>query len=217
MPPESFLPGSMLCGRVASALFVFRYHFWRCVPIATVNYQINDDIRDPEVRVIGEDGAQLGIMSSEEALQIAEEKDLDLVKIAPGSNPPVCKIMDYGKFRYEQGKKAKQNRRNAAATRVKEVQFHPSVGDADYAVKLRKLKDFLSEGSRVKVALFFRGRENAHKELGFDLMNRVLADSSDIGVVEQAPKLLGRNIQMTLMPKPKARQGGAPKPAAPAP
>ena len=179
--------------------------------------RMNQRIRVPEVRLVGPTGEALGIVPTPVAQAKARDAGLDLVEISPTARPPVCKIMDYGKFRYEQGKKAKQNRRNAAATRVKEVQFHPSVGDADYAVKLRKLKDFLSEGSRVKVALFFRGRENAHKELGFDLMNRVLADSSDIGVVEQAPKLLGRNIQMTLMPKPKARQGGAPKPAAPAP
>ena len=179
--------------------------------------RMNQRIRVPEVRLVGPTGEALGIVPTPVAQAKARDAGLDLVEISPTARPPVCKIMDYGKFRYEQGKKAKQNRRNAAATRVKEVQFHPSVGDADYAVKLRKLKDFLSEGARVKVALFFRGRENAHKELGFDLMNRVLADSSDIGVVEQAPKLLGRNIQMTLMPKPKARQGGAPKPAAPAP
>ena len=179
--------------------------------------RMNQRIRVPEVRLVGPTGEALGIVPTPVAQAKARDAGLDLVEISPTARPPVCKIMDYGKFRYEQGKKAKQNRRNAAATRVKEVQFHPSVGDADYAVKLRKLKDFLSEGARVKVALFFRGRENAHKELGFDLMNRVLADASDIGVVEQAPKLLGRNIQMTLMPKPKARQGGTPKPAVPAP
>ena len=179
--------------------------------------RMNQRIRVPEVRLVGPTGEALGIVPTPVAQAKARDLGLDLVEISPTARPPVCKIMDYGKFRYEQGKKAKQNRRNAAATRVKEVQFHPSVGDADYAVKLRKLKDFLSEGARVKVALFFRGRENAHKELGFDLMNRVLSDASDIGVVEQAPKLLGRNIQMTLMPKPKARQGGAPKPPAPAP
>ena len=179
--------------------------------------RMNQRIRVPEVRLVGPTGEALGIVPTPVAQAKARDAGLDLVEISPTARPPVCKIMDYGKFRYEQGKKAKQNRRNAAATRVKEVQFHPSVGDADYAVKLRKLKDFLSEGARVKVALFFRGRENAHKELGFDLMNRVLADASDIVVVEQAPKLLGRNIQMTLMPKPKARQGGAPKPPAPAP
>ena len=160
----------------------------------------------PQVRVLDAQGQMIGVMATRDAQRMAEDRGLDLVEISPTARPPVCKIMDYGKFRYEQGKKAKQNRRNAAATRVKEVQFHPSVGDADYAVKLRKLKDFLSEGARVKVALFFRGRENAHKELGFDLMNRVLADASDIGVVEQAPKLLGRNIQMVIAPLSKAKR-----------
>ena len=148
-------------------------------------------------------------MSARDAQKIAYEKDLDLVKIAPGAKPPVCRIMDYGKFQYEKSKKDKQNRRNATAVKVKEVQLHPSVGDNDYQVKLRRMREFLEDGHRVKVALFFRGRENAHKELGFVLMNRVLADLREVGVVEQAPKLMGRNILMVLIPNPKARQQGA--------
>lgn len=148
----------------------------------------------------------MGIMSTYDAQTRAREAGLDLVEISPTARPPVCRIMDYGKYRYETSKKEKLSKKNAAATRVKEIQLHPSVGDHDYEVKLRNLKKFLGEGHRVKVALFFRGRENAHKELGFVLMNRVLADIRDIGTVEQAPKLMGRNIQMVIMPNPKIRQ-----------
>lgn len=190
----------MLCVRA------FFHHFWRWATIANTDHQINEEIRDREVRLIGVDGEMLGIMSSEEALRIATEQEYDLVKIAPGSNPPVCRIMDYGKYRYEQAKKEKQNKRNAAAVKVKEIQLHPSVGDNDYGVKLRQVREFLDAGHRIKVSLFFRGRENAHKELGFDLMNRVVADVRESGVVEQAPKLLGRNIQMVIAPLSKAKR-----------
>ena len=110
---------------------------WRCVPIATTNYQINDEIRDKEVRVIGEDGAQLGIMSSAAALEIAEEKDLDLVKIAPGSNPPVCKIMDYGKYRFEQAKREKEAKKNQHVIEVKEIRMSPGIGENDFNTKLK--------------------------------------------------------------------------------
>ncbi len=168
--------------------------------------RINQRIRVPEVRLIGPTGEQLGIMATQEAMSRARASGLDLVEVSPTARPPVCRIMDYGKFRYEQSKKDKQNKRNSSATKVKEIQLHPSVGDNDYNVKMRKLRDFLGEGYRVKVALFFRGRENAHKELGFDLMNRVIKDLSDIGVVEQAPKLMGRNIQMVMTANSKIRQ-----------
>ena len=156
--------------------------------------------------MIGPDSEQLGIVSNDEAQARARSAGLDLVEISPTARPPVCRIMDYGKHRYDQSKKEKQNRRNASATRVKEIQLHPSVGDHDYGVKLRHLMEFLADGHRVKVALFFRGREHAHKELGFELMNRVLADVREIGIVEQAPKLMGRNIQMVLNPNPKIRK-----------
>ena len=168
--------------------------------------RINQRIRVPEVFLIGPGGEQLGVVDTRDAQDRARAAGLDLVEISPTARPPVCRIMDYGKFQYDKSKKEKQNRRNASATRVTEIQLHPSVGDHDYAVKLRHMMDFLGEGHRVKVALFFRGRENAHKELGFELMNRVLADVREIGVVEQAPKLMGRNILMVLMPNPKVRQ-----------
>ena len=174
----------------------------------------NQRIRVPEVFLIGPTGEQIGVVATYEAQNQARAAGLDLVEISPTARPPVCRIMDYGKFLYEKSKKEKLNRRNASATRVKEIQLHPSVGDNDYGVKMRHLKEFLEDGYRVKVSLFFRGRENAHKELGFALMNRVLADVREIGIVEQAPKLLGKNILMVIMPNPKARQ--AAKAASPA-
>ena len=167
----------------------------------------------PEVRLIGAAGDQLGIVPTYEAQTQARNAGLDLVEISPTARPPVCRIMDYGKYRYDQSKKEKQNKRSTAATKVKEVQLHPSVGEHDYDVKLRNLKKFLGEGHRVKVALFFRGREDAHKELGVVLLNRVLADIREEGVVEQAPKLMGRNIQMVLNPNPKTRQAAKTAPA----
>lgn len=162
--------------------------------------RINQRIRVPEVRLIGPNGEQIGVVNTRDALDRARNAGLDLVEISASAHPPVCRITDYGKFRYEQSKKAHQTRKNAAATKLKEVQFRPSVGDADYDVKVRRMKGFLEEGYRVKVALSFRGRENAHKELGFELIERVLADIREVGISEQAPKLLGRNIQMVVMP-----------------
>ena len=153
-------------------------------------------------------------MATYDAQTQARNAGLDLVEISPTSRPPVCRIMDYGKYRYDLSKKEKQSKRNASTTRVKEVQLHPSVGDHDYEVKMRHMREFLEDGHRVKVSLYFRGRENAHKELGFALMTRVLADLNEIGVVEQAPKLLGKNILMVVMPNPKARQTAKPAPAA---
>lgn len=156
--------------------------------------------------MIGADGEQLGVVPTHEAQAKARDTGLDLVEISPTARPPVCRIMDYGKYQYEQSKKDKQSRRSAASTKVKEVQLHPSVDTHDYEVKMRRLKGFLAEGHRVKVALYFRGREHAHRDRGFDLMNRVVADSLEVGVVEQAPKLMGRNIQMVLVPNSKTRQ-----------
>ena len=187
MLPERFLPGSMLCGRFASALFVFRYHFWRCVPIATVNYQINDDIRDKEAA---------------EALQIAEEKDLDLVKIAPGSNPPVCKIMDYGKYRFEQSKREKEARKNQHVIEVKEIRMSPSIGENDFNTKLKNAQKFLRDGDRVKVTVRFRGREMAHTNIGEQLLRKFAEQCAELANLDKQPKLEGRNMSMFLSPKP---------------
>lgn len=191
---------------LASVLFCSRSdrsrcNQWRCVRIATANYQINEEIRDKEVRVIGADGAQLGIMSSAAALEIAEGKDLDLVKIAPGSNPPVCKIMDYGKFRFEQLKKEKEARKNQKVVEVKEIRMSPSIDTNDFNTKVKNAQKFLKDGNRVKVTVRFRGREMAHTSLGEQLLKQFGADCDEIATVAKGAKLEGRNMSMFLSPK----------------
>jgi len=166
-----------------------------------VTYQINEDIIDKEVRLIGEDGAQLGIMPSSEALRIAIEKELDLVKIAPASNPPVCKVMDYGKYRFEQAKRDKEARRNQHIVEVKEIRMSPSIGANDFAVKLGHGQRFLDEGNRLKVTIRFRGREMAHTDIGEGLLKRFAEGCSEVGSVDKNPKLEGRHMSMFLTPK----------------
>ena len=191
---------------LASVLFCSRSHRsrcnqWRCVRIATANYQINEEIRDKEVRVIGADGAQLGIMSSAAALEIAEGKDLDLVKIAPGSNPPVCKIMDYGKYRFEQAKREKEARKNQHVIEVKEIRMSPGIGENDFNTKLKNGQKFLQGGDRLKVTIRFRGREMAHTNIGEQLLRDFAAKCADIANLDKQPKLEGRNMSMFLSPK----------------
>ena len=191
---------------LASVLFCSRSHRsrcnqWRCVRIATANYQINEEIRDKEVRVIGADGAQLGIMSSAAALEIAIEKDLDLVKIAPGSNPPVCKIMDYGKYRFEQAKREKEARKNQHVIEVKEIRMSPGIGENDFNTKLKNGQKFLTEGNRVKVSVRFRGREMAHTEIGRELLKKFAEQCAEVATMDKAAKLEGRNMSMFLSPK----------------
>lgn len=169
--------------------------------------RINHRIRVPEVRCIDSDGTQVGIVPTRDALIRAEQQGLDLVEVSPTAKPPVCRIMDYGKFKYDQEKKIKQQKKNSTATKVKELKFHANVDTHDYETKVRHARDFLSEGNRVKCSLFFRGREGAHQELGFEVMNRVLEDLKDLAVAEQPPRLLGRSIIMLLTPKPSVKQG----------
>jgi len=169
--------------------------------ISNVNYQINDEITDKEVRMIDEDGAQLGIMSSEDAMKIAIEKDLDLVKIAPTSNPPVCRIMDYGKYRYEQAKRVKEVRRHQHVVEVKEIRMSPSIGINDFNVKLRNGLKFLKEGDRLKVTVRFRGREMAHTDIGEKLLKQFAEQCAELGNVDKNPKLDGRHMSMYLTPK----------------
>jgi len=166
-----------------------------------VTYQINEDIKDKEIRLIDEDGTQLGIMLSSEAFNIAVEKELDLVKIAPTSSPPVCKIMDYGKYRFEQAKREKEARRHQHIVEVKEIRMSPSIGLNDFNVKLRNGLKFLKEGDRLKVTIRFRGREMAHTNLGEDLLKRFAAECSEFGNVDKNPKLEGRHMSMFLTPK----------------
>ena len=166
-----------------------------------MTYQINEEITDSEIRLIGEDGAQLGIMPSSEALKIAIEKELDLVKIAPGSNPPVCRIMDYGKYRFEQVKREKEARRNQHIVEVKEIRMSPSIGTNDFNVKLKNGQKFLKDGDRLKITVRFRGREMAHTNIGEDLLKKFAAECSEFGTVDKNPKLEGRHMSMFLTSK----------------
>ena len=165
-----------------------------------MEHQINEEIRDKEVRVIGVDGAQLGIMSSAAALEIAEGKDLDLVKIAPGSNPPVCKIMDYGKFRFEQAKREKEARKNQRVVEIKEIRLTPNIDIGDLNTKVKNACRFLKDGDKVKVSVRFRGREVTHSSLGQDLLHRFAELCSECSTVEKQPKLEGRQMLMFLAP-----------------
>jgi translation initiation factor IF-3 len=153
------------------------------------------------VRVVNHDGEQLGIVSIEKANRLAEDAKLDLVEIAPNADPPVCRIMDYGKFRFEEGKKLQQAKKKQKQIQVKEIKFRPGTDIGDYKIKLRKLTEFLEEGDRVKITLRFRGREMAHQELGLELLQRVRHDLDEYGVVEQEPKSEGRMMVMVMAPK----------------
>ena len=170
------------------------------------------------MRLVAENGDQLGIKTVNEALRLAEESNVDLVEIAPLANPPVCKLMDYGKFRYREQKKAHEAKLKQKQIQVKEIKFRPGTDEGDYKIKLQKLIDFLEEGDKAKVTLRFRGREMAHKEFGERLLDRVRKDLDAIGVVEQYPKLEGRQMVMVLAPKKKAlpekKPAAAGKPAA---
>ena len=196
-------------GCCASAHFIFSEVF----PIANAVHQINEEILDKEVRLIGDQGEQLGIMSAEEALKIAEEKELDLVKIAPGSNPPVCKIMDYGKYRFEQTKKEKEAKKNQRIVEVKEIRMSPGIDTNDFNTKLKNAQKFLADGDRVKVSVRFRGREMAHTEIGAALLKDFAEKCAEIANMDKAPKLEGRNMSMFLSPKPvtPAKKPGKPK------
>ncbi len=175
---------------------------WRCLPISKQEPQINEEIRDKELRVIGSDGSQLGIMSAADALRIAEEKNLDLVKIAPQATPPVCKIMDYGKYRFEQSKREKEARKNQHTVDVKEIKLSLNIDTHDFNTKLKNAQRFFAHGDKVKVSIRFRGREMGHSEFGYDLMKKFAEACSDIANIERPAKLEGRQMLMFLAPKP---------------
>ena len=169
-------------------------------------HQLNEDIRDKELRLIGSEGEQLGIMSADDALRIADEKGLDLVKISPQANPPVCKLMDYGKFRFgllrfEQGKREKEARKNQHVVEIKEIRMSPGIDVGDFNVKLKNAQKFLTEGNRVKVSVRFRGREMAHTEIGRKLLDQFAEQCAEIANVDKGAKLEGRNMSMFLSPK----------------
>jgi translation initiation factor IF-3 len=162
---------------------------------------VNDGIRAREVRVIDVDGTQLGIMGIREARRIAEEKNLDLVAVAPTAKPPVCRIMDYGKFKYEQSKKEKEARRNQKIVTLKEVRMTPNIEEHDFHVKLKNVVKFLKEGDKVKVSVRFRGRQITHSQLGQQLLMKLATSVAEEAVVERMPKLEGRQMIMILAPK----------------
>jgi translation initiation factor IF-3 len=152
------------------------------------------------VRVVGGDGKQLGVMTTSQALGLAQQQGLDLVEVAPNANPPVCRITDFGKFKYEQGKREREARKHQHAGKVKEIKLRVNIDDHDYQTKLKHMCEFLQDGMKVKVSLFFRGRENTHTEFGDQLMQRVITDVHGIAHAEVPPRLMGRSIHMLLGP-----------------
>ena len=187
----------------ALLLIIIICYFWRCVTISSKELQINDEIRDKELRIIDTDGSQLGIMSANDALDKAAEKNLDLVKISPMAKPPVCKIMDYGKYRFEQAKREKEAKKNQHIVDIKEIGLSLNIDTHDFNTKQGHAKRFIGEGDKVKVSIRFRGREMGHPELGFEIMRKFADSCSEFANVEKAAKLEGRNMLMFLAPKPK--------------
>ena len=163
--------------------------------------QINDEIRAAEVRVIDETGEMRGVMSLDDALALAEQADLDLVNVSPNAEPPVCKILDYGKFRYEQQKKEKAAKKNQHVTEIKEIRLSPSIEDHDVDVKAKTAIKFLQDGDKLKVSLRFRGRERDYTQLGYEVMQKFAEIVSDYGVIEKEPKMEGRRMNMFMGPK----------------
>ena len=199
-----------MCGCfAASALCI-----WRCFPIGKLEHQINEEIRDKEVRLIDENGNQQGVVHSDVALRMAEEAGLDLVKIAPQATPPVCKIMDYGKYKFEQGKREKEAKKNQRVMEVKEIRMSPGIGENDLNTKLKSALKFLADGDRVKVSIRFRGREMAHTHLGEVILRDFAAKCEEVANLDKAPKLEGRNMSMFLSPKSAAAVKKAQKEAA---
>lgn len=180
-----------------------RFLFWNggASAISKVVHQLNEEIRDKEIRLISDSGEQLGIVSSEEALRIAEERGLDLVKISPQAVPPVCKLMNYGKFRFEQSKREKEARKNQHVVEIKEIRMSPGIDVGDFNTKLKNAQKFLADGNRVKVSVRFRGREMAHTEIGRDLLVKFAESCTEVAAMDKSPKLEGRNMSMFLSPK----------------
>ena len=166
-----------------------------------MEHKINEEIRDKEVRLIDAGGEQLGIMSAQKALEVAIERGMDLVKIAPQAQPPVCRIMDYGKFRFEQAKREKEARKNQRVMEIKEIRLSPGIDVNDLNVKVGHARRFLKGGDKVKVSVRFRGREVTHSSIGLELLKRFAEQCSEFGTIEKQPKLEGRHMHMFLAPK----------------
>ena len=186
-------------------------------PISTTDARINERIRAREVRLVGADGEQIGVKPLPEALHIARENDLDLVEVAPNANPPVCKIMDFGKYKYEQDVRRKESRRKTSNVVIKEMKFRPKIDEHDYTTKTKHVERFLNEGSKVKITIMFRGREMAHPELGKRILDRIAEQVKDVGNVEAAPRVDGRNMLMVLAPVKKQEAKSGSKPRSPRP
>lgn len=185
--------------------------------IAATDARINDRIRAREVFLVSAEGERLGVRPLPEALNLAREQELDLVEVAPNANPPVCRIMDFGKYKYDQEQRRKESRRKTTNVVTKEMKFRPKIDEHDYTTKMKHVERFLEEGSKVKLTIMFRGREMAHPELGLKILNRVAEDVAEGSIVESAPKQDGRNMIMVLSPtkKPPTKKPKAPAPAAP--
>ena len=187
-----------VCGCWASAFFCY---YLEVLTIAKLDHQLNDEIRDSQVRLIGADGAQLGIMSADEANHLAEEQGMDLVKISPNAVPPVCKIMDYSKFCFDQKKREKEAKKNQKVVEIKEIRMSPGIDTNDLNTKVKAAAKFLQDGNRVKVSVRFRGREMAHTNIGEKLLMDFASACSDVANMEKNPKLEGRFMAMFLTPK----------------
>jgi len=183
------------------AVFLYVSENWRCFRISKQGHQINEEIRDKEVRLVSDTGEQLGIMSAREALERAMDANLDLVKISPTANPPVCKLMNYGKFRFEQSKKEKEARKNQHVVEIKEIRMSPGIDVGDFNTKLKNAQKFIADGNRVKVSVRFRGREMAHTDIGRDLLNQFAEQCAEVANMDKSAKLEGRMMSIFLSPK----------------
>ena len=188
--PALFFFGTVACGHSS---------FGRCLTITEL--LINEQIRDKEIRLIDENGEQLGIVSSREAQKIADERKLDLVKIAPTAKPPVCRIMDYGKYKFDQAKKEKEARKKQKTVDVKELRLSPSIDTHDVQVKVKKANEFLKDGDKVKISIRFRGREIGHSKVGMQIMEDFAKATEEFGTVDKQPKMEGKSLVMFLAPK----------------
>ncbi len=183
------------------------------IPGKSQEPRVNERIRIPQVRVIGDDGSQVGILTTREAIAMAQAKGLDLVEVAPTARPPVCKIMDYGKFKYETNRAAKAAKKKQHQMQLKEVKMRPKIEDHDYDFKVKHAREFLEQRDKVKFTVTFRGREMAHQELGYKIIEQVLIDLADVAVVEQSPRAEGRTVSLVLSPKAQQQQQQQVKPA----
>ncbi|NTU89799.1 MAG: translation initiation factor IF-3 [Actinobacteria bacterium] len=179
------------------------------IPISSQELRLNEEITISKCRLIGVDGSQLGIFAISDAQRVADEQGFDLVEIAPTADPPVCRIMDYGKFKYEQALKAKLARKNQTKIEIKEMKFRPKIDKGDYETKKKHILRFLNDGAKVKVTIMFRGREMAHPEIGLDILEKLVKDMTDQATIEVPPKLEGRNMFMLIAPHSSTKKTGA--------